>query len=96
MNALLIATSNPFATRQQIQEYLNTVPEITYWYACLPQCIFCTSSLTAAELAKRLETHFGHAKGRRFLVVRVTKDCQGRLPTQAWQMFADPDNPRQQ
>jgi len=94
MNALLIITSDAFATRQQIQDHLNTVKEITYWYSCLPHCIFCTSMLTAAQLAKQLEEQFGHSKGRRFLVMRANADRQGRLPAEAWHLLNNPDSPK--
>jgi len=94
MNTLLILTSDAFATRQQIQDYLNTLPEVEYWYACLPHCVFCTSTLTPARLSKKLEQHFGHTKGRRFLVMCMHPDCQGRLPAEAWHLMSHPENPR--
>lgn len=93
MNALLIITSDAFATREQITKYIDTLSEVPYWHACLPHCVFCTSSLSAILLAKKLEQHFGHTAGRRYLVMKVHPEKQGRLSPQAWKCMSDPDNP---
>ena len=45
--AYLIVFSNELGTRQQMQNYLDAIDSIHFWYACLPYCIFCTSDLSA-------------------------------------------------
>lgn len=93
MKAFLIAFNSRFATREQVQDYLNSEEDVSYWYACLPHCVFCTSSLSAQDLAKRIESHVGSLNGKRFIVLEVGVDRQGRLPKKAWHMFRHPDNP---
>lgn len=93
MKAFVIITSIRFANREDIQNFLTSRPEVPYWYACFQNCIFCTSSLSTHALAKLLEGHFGHARGRRFVVLEVG-DRQGRLPAEAWHLFNSPESPR--
>ena len=92
MKPYLIVFTASFASREQVTNYLNTLPEVRYWYACLPLAVFCVSSLSAHDLAKKMERHFGHSKGRRFLVTEVTPNKQGRLPAKAWELMNDPDD----
>jgi hypothetical protein len=92
MNSLIIAASPSFAERERIQEFISGLPEVTYWFACMPQMIFCTTPLSARELAAKLESQFGTIG--RYLVMQVHEDRQGRLPQKAWHLFRNPDNPR--
>lgn len=92
--AYLVTFDSQFASRKDVQEFLNTVPEVTYWYACLPHCVFFTSTLNAATLAKKFEERFDISKGQEFLVTEVHTDRQGRLPKAAWHLIRNPDDPR--
>jgi hypothetical protein len=92
--AYVLVFGRTLGTRQQVQEVLTAIPGVTYWYACLPYCIFVTSTLDAGTLAKRLEERLGVSQGQRFLVARVSADRQGRLPKAAWHLFRNPDDPR--
>lgn|SRR3989344_1037006 len=91
----LMAFEAAFASRQEVIDFLDTVPEIPFWYACLPSCVFFTSTLDAGTLAKRLESRFQIGSGQKFIVMEVGTDRQGRLPSQAWHMLRYPDNPRE-
>ena len=77
--------------RKRVQQFLTALPEVSYWYACLPSCIFTTSSLTAQDLAKRLGAHFGNRFN--FLIMEASKNRQGRLPKKAWHLLQNPDTP---
>jgi len=92
--AYLIVFNQKFASREQVQAALSQIQEVTYWYACLPYCVFATSTLTADALAKALETKFNISQGERFLVTEIAKDRQGRLPKAAWHLFRNPENPK--
>jgi hypothetical protein len=70
--AYVLVFGRTLGTRQQVQEVLTAIPGVTYWYACLPYCIFVTSTLDAGTLAKRLEERLGVSQGQRFLVARVS------------------------
>src|SRR5207248_2865651 len=84
MNAYVIVTSPAFAERAALQAFLDTVPEVRFWYACLPQCVFCTSALSARELTTKLRAQFGDGL---FLVLTVSGPMDGILPRQAWQLL---------
>ena len=90
MMAYIIITSSAFATRKEIQDYLDSIKEVQYWYACLPDCVFCTSSLMADELAQKLRARFGR---ERFLVMECNDNRQGWLPRAAWHLMRHPDSP---
>lgn len=82
-----------YSERQQAQDFLDTVKEVTYWYACLPYCVFFTSTLTAEELSQRLTSRFGTAHGS-YLVMEASRNRQGWLPREVWHLMANPDAPR--
>ena len=91
MRPYLIILGATFPMRKPVQDFLSQLEGVGYWYACLPRCIFATSSLTASELAERLDERF---PGSRFLVIEAHANRQGRLPKQAWHLLRNPDNPK--
>lgn len=91
MKAYVIILGGGFALRKPVQDFLSQLEEVGFWYACFSRCIFATSSLTASELAKRLDQQF---PGRRFLVMEAHSNRQGRLPKQAWHLLRNPGNPK--
>jgi hypothetical protein len=92
--ALLIITSSDFASRAEIQSALDEDASILHWYSCLPSTVICTTESTAGDLAKRLEQRFGAGAGKRFLVMEITGDRQGRLPRKAWHLMRHPEIPQ--
>lgn len=92
--AYMIVFDEKFATRQQVQDFLDTIDQVTYWYACLPYCVFFTATITAQSLAQRFEEKFNPVSGQKFLICEVHQDRQGRLPRKAWHVFNNPDQPR--
>ncbi|WP_140419300.1 hypothetical protein [Sphingobium sp. Z007] len=89
----IIVFNDKVSPRAGVQEFLDEIPEVTYWYACLPNCIFAASSLTAGGLAEKIKKKFGTSAGQRFLVSEIADDKQGWLPKQAWQLLNHPANP---
>jgi hypothetical protein len=92
MKTYCIIANASFASRSDIQEFLDQEPRVSTWYACLPSCVFATSEMSAQELAKAMESHFGNGTGQRFLVMAVSRNRQGRLPKDLWQLFRDPSH----
>lgn len=90
----LIIFDSAFAIRKQVQDFLDAIPEVSFWHATLPNCVFFTSSLDAGALCKRFEGQFDISKGQRFMVMEVSSNRQGRLPPQSWHLFRNPDSPR--
>lgn len=90
----LLVFEPAFATRQDVQDFLDTLPEVSFWHSCLPNCVFLTARISAGELAKRLESKFDITQNQKFLVVEVHTDRQGRLTPQAWRVFNNPSDPR--
>ena len=86
------AYSSQLGTRKAITEFLDSIPEVTFWYYCLPNCVFFTSTLSASDLSKRVYSRFGQSAY--FMIAEVHTDRQGWLPGQAWHMFQYPNNPR--
>jgi hypothetical protein len=92
--AYLIIFNEKVGTRKEVQAFIDTIPEITYWYGCVPQSIFCISSLTAGQLSDKLKDRYGTSGGQRFFVTEVHQDRQGWMPKQVWHMLKNPDEPR--
>ena len=92
--AYLVVFSDSLGSQQEVHELLNGMPEVTYWYRCLPHCVFFTSTLGAHAIAESFYAQFGKSPGKRFLITEVHADRQGWLPEGAWHLFRKPDNPR--
>lgn len=92
----LIVWNISFAARKTVTNVLSSDPDVVYWYACFSNCVFCTASVDAHLIAKRLEKKIGTRRNDRFLVIEVTNNMQGRLPAKAWHMLNNPDNPKSQ
>lgn len=82
-----------YAERQQVQDFLDTVREVTYWYASLPYCVFFTSTLSAEELATRFNAHFGTSRGV-YMIMEASANRQGWMPKAVWHLLTNPDNPK--
>ena len=94
--AYLIVFNDALGSRDDVQNFLDTIPEVTYWYSCMPNCVFFTSTLAAQSIADKLISRFGEKGSNRFLVIEVHKDRQGWLPEKAWHLFRNPESPRKE
>ena len=92
--AYLVLFNEKLGKREDLTSFLDTLPEVTYWYACLPNAVFFTATVNAASISKKIQDHFGTGEGQRFLVSEVHDDRQGWLPKTAWHMFKNPENPK--
>jgi hypothetical protein len=92
--AYLIVFNNKIGDRKSFQNFLDTIPEITYWYGCLPNAVFLTSTLTAGQISDKVRSHFGTQDGQRWFVTEVHNDRQGWLPKEVWHMLKNPTDPK--
>ena len=92
--SFLIVIGSKLGTRQELTDLLNTLPSVTYWYACLPNCVFVNANATANDLFKNIDVYFKNREGRKYLVTEVGEDRQGLLPPPAWRVLKYPDDPR--
>jgi hypothetical protein len=82
-------------TRDEVQSVLDKIPEVTYWYACFPNTIFLTSTVSAFELARRVNALIPGAAQARWVIAAIdAKNSQGRLPPKVWHLMTDPETPR--
>jgi len=92
--AYLLVFNEKVGPRKTVQEFLDTLPEVTYWYGCMPSAVFLTSTSTAGQLSEKMKARFGTGTGQRFFITEVHSDRQGWLPKNVWHMLKNPDNPR--
>jgi hypothetical protein len=78
---------------EKVRELIDKQPEITYWYRCLPNSMFLTSSLSASQISNLIKDEFSTRGGQRFFITEVHADRQGWLPRAVWHMLKNPDNP---
>lgn len=93
--AYIVVFASSYATREQVQACLDSINEVTFWYACLPQCVFFTSNLSAVELSSRFDAYFRSQNRRIYCIIEINQNRQGWLPRDAWYLMANPSNPRQ-
>lgn len=91
--AYLLVFNEKLGARKAVIEFLNTLPEVTYWYACFPNSIFLTSNVTAGSLAEKIKAEFGTDNQQRFFITEVSPDKQGWMPKQAWHLINNPESP---
>ena len=89
----IVVFTASYASRQQVQDFLDTIHEVTYWYACLPYCVFFTSTLSAEVLSQRFNAHFGTTKGN-YIIMEASSNRQGWLMKNAWHLLGNPSSPR--
>jgi hypothetical protein len=81
--AYILVFDDALGTRQEIQAFLNTRPEVLNWYACLSNAIFIVSNKTAKTL-RQVISEFNAGKGANFIILDVNTDREGWLPRKAW------------
>lgn len=82
--------------RQAVLDYIDRIPEITYWYTALPHAIFLSSIVAAQELHERIATsEMAMREGARFAFLKVEGTLsQGFLTHEAWRVLNHPESPR--
>jgi hypothetical protein len=75
-------------TRREVLDFLDKLPEILNWYACMSNAVFVVSNKTANELAD-LFRKFTKDKGR-FVILDTETDRNGWLPKPAWEFIRNP------
>ena len=89
----ILIFNDTVGTRAEILEHLDTLPSVTHWYVCMPNCIFLTSTVSADTISKAIKEKFGYREGR-YLVMESNNDRQGWLPKAAWHLLRNPSDPR--
>lgn len=87
MRAYVVVHSNQLASSEQLTGFLDKIETITFWYQCLPNAVFLTSSLDADDIATKIRDHFGE---QRFLVMECNSNRRGWLPRKAWNLMRNP------
>ena len=88
MNKAYVLITGADLARQSVTDFLDTMPEVSFWYACLPHCVFLASELTTDDLAQRMMAAFPN---KMLLVLEASSEGQGRLPLQAWRLLNNPE-----
>lgn len=82
-------------TRQVVLDALDRIPEVTYWYATFPFGVLLTSTLSAFELAERIERLIPSASRAMWIIAAIDPHrVQGRLYPAGWHLINHPENPR--
>jgi len=91
--SFVIVFNSKLGARKELADFLNALPYVTYWYGCLPFCLFVTANATANDLFKSINEHFSARAGKRIIITEVGEDRQGWLPKKAWRVLKNPDDP---
>src|SRR5438046_2825137 len=92
---LLLTFGESLGTRQAVTDILDEIPEVTYWFAPFPHGLLLTSTLSAHELARRIEKLIPAAVYGKWIITPVDPDeAQGRLPKKGWHLIHNPESPR--
>jgi hypothetical protein len=88
---VIIIGGNSPDGRDGLLRFLDTRPEITWWYACLPFSVFVISTINASQISDLLRTQYPQ-DGAMFFVAPVSVgEVYGWLPADAWSMLRNPD-----
>jgi hypothetical protein len=92
--AYLIVFNEKLGTRKEVQEFLDTLPEVTYWYGCLPYSVFLTATVSAKAISEKINERFGTESGQRHFITEISSDRQGWMPKKVWHLVKNPETPR--
>ena len=92
--AYLIIFNDKVGTRSDVQSFLDTLPEVTYWYGCMANSVFFTATVGAGYVSDQIKEKFGTDAGQRFFITEVHNDRQGWMPKNVWHLLKNPENPR--
>ena len=84
----ILVFDDGLGTRKEIQDYLDTLPEVLNWYACMTNSIFIVSNTTATILQQKISQF--NRNGSRFVILDVDTDRNGWLPKAAWEFMKTP------
>lgn len=89
----ILIFNDEVGSRKVIQEFVDTIPEIPFWYGCMSGNLFFTSSLSADKLYNKFKEKFGNGDGKRFMILEIGPERQGWMPKKVWYMINHPDAP---
>jgi hypothetical protein len=92
--AYLLIFNDAVGARKEVQEFLDTLSEVTYWYGCMPNSVFLTATVPAGTISDKIQARFGTGSGQRFFLTEVHPDRQGWMPKAVWHLLKDPSDPR--
>ena len=92
--AYLIIFNDKLGTRSDVQAFLDTLPEVPYWYGCMPNSVFFTATVSAGYISDKVKAKFGTGEGQRFFITEVHSDRQGWMPKSVWHLVNNPESPR--
>lgn len=80
--AYVLIYSDRMGSRDEVREFVDGIPEITFWRYDLPNTFYLISELSADELSDIVLTF--NRKRARFLIIEVGSNKQGLLPKETW------------
>ncbi|SRR6266487_1471820 len=84
----ILVFDDGLGTRQEIQNFLDTRPEILNWYACMSNAIFIVSDKTASNVREVISAF--NKNGANFIILDANTDKNGWLPRKAWDFLNKP------
>lgn len=88
MDKLYLISYSVGYDEKSLKDFLNGSNYISFWFINLPYSIFVKTSLTSRELYELIAKKFGEDQSSRMIVIEVTHNHWGRLPTDHWKYFA--------
>jgi hypothetical protein len=82
----LFVYNDLFGTREQVKQYINSIPQISHWRFDLPNCFYIVSEYDSNTLAN----FFMNLTGRRgffILAEIVPSNSQGLLSEGSWYLI---------
>lgn len=83
--AYVLIYSDMLGTREEVRDFIDGIPEITFWRYDLPNTFYLVSELSADELSDVVQGL--NRKRARFLVIEVGSNKQGWLPRETWSVL---------
>jgi len=83
--AYLLVYSDSLGSRDQVKDCVDSIRKIIYWRYDMPNCFYLISEYDADEISESIREYSGN-KGR-FIVVEVTDNKQGWLPSKTWYLL---------
>lgn len=83
--AYVLIYSDVLGTRDEVRDFIDGIPEITFWRYDLPNTFYLVSELSTDELSDVIQRF--NRKRARFLIIEVGSNKQGLLPKETWSVL---------
>jgi hypothetical protein len=89
--AYLFAFSNTLGTQKELENTLNSIPEVITWRYDMPNAFYVISNADAGVLSDAIRERTKNTNGR-FIITEIPENRQGWLTNESWHLIRNKEH----